>query len=359
VSERLDRLTADVRERGLDALLVTDVVNVRYLSGFTGTNGACLVGEGVRGFLTDFRYVEQAAAEVPHMERATAGRDLLRDVADHVTAAGVRRLGFDDGHLTVRAHRRLRELLPDEVELVAAGAMVEDLRAVKDDREVRAIAAAAALATDVLELLRETGFRGRSEREVARNLEHEMRVRGAEPAFPTIVAGGPRGARPHADPGDAPLEAGSLVVVDLGCRIDGYCSDCTRTLAAGEPGVEAREVYDLVREAQAEALAAVHPGARNRAVDAVARDRIAAAGHGERFGHGLGHGVGMEVHEAPRLAQSADEEESLRAGNVVTVEPGVYVPGTFGVRIEDLVVVRDGGADVLTGFSKELVELDP
>lgn len=359
MTERLDRLAPTLRERELDALLVTDMVNVRYLSGFTGTNGACLVGEELRDFFTDFRYVEQAAAEVSDMERATAGPDLLRDVCERAAGAGVSRLGFEDAQVTVRTQARLREHLPEGIELVAAGELVEDLRAIKDDRELEAIRAAAAIGTEVLERLRETGFGRRSERELARSLEDDMRDRGAEPAFPTIVAGGPRGALPHASPGDTSIEPGDLVVVDLGCLLDGYCSDCTRTLAAGDPGDRAREVYELVRGAQAEALDAAVAGAGCRAVDAVARDAIAAAGYGERFGHGLGHGVGMEVHEGPRLSQSAKEDAVLNAGNVVSVEPGVYLPGELGVRIEDLVVVRDGDAEVLTGFPKELVQLDP
>ena len=240
---RLDSLVRTLRDRELDALLVSDMVNVRYLSGFTGTNGACLVGEGLRDFFTDFRYVEQAAAEVSDMERAAAGRDLLRDVCKRVADAGVHRLGFEDAHVTVRTHARLREHLPEDVELVAAGELVEDLRAIKDERELEAIRAAATIGTEVLERLRETGFAGRSERELARTLEDDMRDRGAEPAFPTIVAGGPRGALPHASPGDASIEAGELVVVDFGCLLDGYCSDCTRTLAAGDPGDRPREVY--------------------------------------------------------------------------------------------------------------------
>ncbi len=353
--ERVERLEQRVRERELDCVLVTNIVNVRYLSGFTGTNGACVVGEGVRAFLTDFRYVEQAAAQVHALDRVPAGRDLTADVCDRLAASGVRRAGFEDHHLTVHAHRRLRERLDDEIELVPAGEIVEELRAVKDDDELEAIRSAAALATEVLARLAETGFGDRSEREIAAHLERDMRARGAEPAFPTIVAGGPRGALPHASPGDDPIANGTLVVVDLGCVLDGYCSDCTRTFASGELSGEALELYELVRSAQEVALGGVRAGAGNREVDAVARERIAEAGQGERFGHGLGHGVGMEVHEAPRLTRTVKEVERLAAGNVVTVEPGVYVPGRFGVRIEDLVIVGDGEPEVLTPFSKELV----
>jgi len=354
MSERADRLTERLRERGLDALLVTNIVNIRYLTGFTGTNALCLVGDGLRAFLTDFRYVEQAEHEVSGFDRVQGKRDLLGDLRDLLAPAGARRVGFEDHDVSVHRHGRLRSALPDSVELESAGQLVEGLREVKDEKEIAAIRAAAELATEVLEQLRETGFRGRTERQVAGDFEAEMRARGAEPAFPTIVAAGPNGALPHATPGDATVLPGSLVVVDFGCLLDGYCSDCTRTLASGDPPDEAVAVYELVLRAQEAALGAVRAGAVCREVDGVAREVIAEAGHGDRFGHGLGHGVGLEVHEGPRLTQSAEDSERLEAGNVVSVEPGVYLPGELGVRIEDLVVARDTGPEVLTSFPKTL-----
>ncbi|HEV2074861.1 MAG TPA: Xaa-Pro peptidase family protein, partial [Thermoleophilaceae bacterium] len=351
---RIERLEELLRERDLDALLITNLVNVRYLSGFTGTNGLCLVGPGVHDFLTDFRYVEQAEREV-HGFRAARGRqDLLGDACALLAEAGASRVGFEDHDLTVRRHARLRALLDEEIELAPAGQLVEDLRAVKEAAEVEAIQAASDLATDVLDGLREEGFGGRTEREVARRLDDQMRARGAEPAFPTIVAAGRNGALPHATPSDDPIPSGALVVVDMGAVLDGYCSDQTRTLASGPVSERAAEVYDLVLAAQEHALDAVVPGAGCRAVDAVAREAISAAGHGERFGHGLGHGVGLEVHEGPRLTQAADEDERLQVGNVVTVEPGVYLAGELGVRIEDLVHVTGHGAAGLTSFPKAL-----
>ena len=357
---RADRLVEVLGEQGLDALLVTNLVNVRYLTGFTGTNGLCVVGPEIRAFVTDFRYVEQAERQVSGFERVRGGRDLLRDVCERLSEAGARKVGFEDHHVTVRSHGRLRDRLDDEIELVPAGELVERLRAVKDDGELRAIGAAADLATDVLEELVDEGFRGRTEREVKGDLERAMRSRGAEPSFDTIVAGGANGALPHATASDDRIEAGTLVVVDMGCLLDGYCSDCTRTFASGElPNGEAGAVYELVRRAQEEALGAVRAGAGCRDVDAVARQRIEAAGYGERFGHGLGHGVGLEVHERPRLTQSAEESERLEDRSVVTVEPGVYLPGELGIRIEDLVVVGADGPEILTPFTKSLVTLDP
>jgi Xaa-Pro aminopeptidase len=345
---RADGLEELLRERELDALVVTNLVNVRYLTGYTGTNGACVVGEGRRVFLTDFRYTTQARREVEGFDLEQGRQDLLEDAARHLSG----RVGFEDHTMTVRQHERLRGFLSEGTELTPAGRLVEQLRAVKDEGELRAIRAAAALADEVLAGIPEQGLAGRGEREVAILLEAEMRRRGSDPSFPSIVAAGPNGALPHAQPGDEPIARDTLVVVDMGCVVDGYCSDCTRTFATGSIPDEAAEVYDLVLRTQVASLERVRPGAACTDVDGFARERIEEAGHGERFGHGLGHGVGLEVHELPTLSRAG--EGALRAGHVVTVEPGVYVPERFGVRIEDLVVVDDSGCEVLSGFPKEL-----
>ena len=351
-SARTDLLVGQIEERGLDCLLVTHMLNVRYLTGFTGTNGACIVTPDERLFLTDFRYVQQAAEQVQGYESQEIGRDMLAGVAERLRG----RVGFDDGHMSVSTHAKLAEKIPEGVELVPAGGLIEDLRAVKDPSEVATMRAAAELADEAYEWLRETGLAGRTEREVARSLARFMEDRGADgPSFPAIVAAGSHGSLPHAEPRDVEIPRGVLVVVDMGAQVDGYCSDCTRTLATGPLDDSALEIYELVREAQEAGLAAVRAGASCSGVDAVARELIEAAGHGEHFGHGLGHGVGLEVHEAPRLAKTAEGE--LESGNAVTVEPGVYVQGEVGVRIEDLVIVRDGEPDVLTGFPKDLVTI--
>jgi Xaa-Pro aminopeptidase len=259
--------------------------------------------------------------------------------------------------MSVRTHGRLRELLPDSVELVAAAGIVEDVRAVKEPGEVVRIAAAASLVDDIYAWLLEFGLVGRTEREVAVAPEHEMRLRGASgPSFDSIVASAEHGALPHARPRDVPIARDTLVTLDIGAVLDGYCSDCTRTWATGTASDELTEIYALVLRAQVAALDAVRPGPSGREVDAIARDIIAAAGHGEHFGHGLGHGVGLVTHEAPRLARTA--ETRLVAGHVVTVEPGVYVPGVGGVRIEDLVVVTENGRDVLSHTTKELLTVE-
>jgi Xaa-Pro aminopeptidase len=358
--QRAEHLTALVQERGLDVLVVTDLVNVRYLCGFDGTNGICLVGGEQRIFVTDFRYAERARSEVSDYDVVQGKQDLLADVtallAERMNGDGLR-VGFEETNLTVSRHGRLAELIPDGAELVAAGGLVERLRAVKDEGELGAIRAAAELADGLYRwLIDDFGLTGRSEREVARALDRRAQDVGAdEAAFPSIVAAAANGARPHASPGDGEIPRHTLVVVDLGCKLDGYCSDCTRTFATGDVDDEMRAVYELVRSAQAAAVAAARAGAGLADVDAAARDPIAAAGQGEQFGHGTGHGVGLEVHEQPRVARGA--EGSLEPGNVVTIEPGIYLPGRFGVRIEDLVIVNHDGCETLTAIARELVSI--
>jgi Xaa-Pro aminopeptidase len=357
VKGRVERLTDLLADEEVDVLLVTELVNVRYLTGYDGSNGIALIGPRTRAFATDFRYVEQAAEQVhPSFARARASLDLLESVTDLIPAGEVA-LGFDDVHMPVRQYERLRELLPTRVELVPAGGLVERIRAVKEPEEVKRIRTAAQLADASFERIIRDGLIGRTERDVAVALEHDMRERGARrPSFDSIIAAGPHGALPHAHPRDVPIRTGELVVIDWGAELDGYCSDCTRTVAAGAPGEEAREVYELVLSAQLAGLKDVRPGRLGRDVDAVAREVIDVAGHGEHFGHGLGHGVGLEVHEGPRLSQRS--EDRLAPGNVVTVEPGVYLPGRLGVRIEDLVLVTEDGAEVLNGLSKRLLTTD-
>jgi Xaa-Pro aminopeptidase len=352
-ASRTDRLVELLAERELDSLLVTNLVNVRYLTGFTGTNGACVVAPDERLFFTDFRYLEQASEQVRDFERLRAGPKMLEDVAGRLRG----RAGFDDEQLTVAAHRRLAEKLPEGIELVPAGGLVERLRAVKDEGEIAAMAAAAEIATAAYDSLHERGLAGRTEREVAVELVRFMEDSGADAAsFAPIVAAGAHGALPHAVPRDAEIPAGTLCVVDWGAQLDGYASDCTRTFATGDVDPRDRGVYELVLRAQEAALAAVRPGPTGREVDAVARAIIDEAGHAEHFGHGLGHGVGLEVHEGPRLSKQG--EDALGAGMVVTVEPGVYVPGAVGVRIEDLVIVTEDGGEVVSSLPKELRVVD-
>jgi Xaa-Pro aminopeptidase len=345
---RGDRLEQQLAERELDRMLVTDLTNVRYLTGFTGTNGACVCGPGVRLFFTDFRYSERAEAEVEGWEAITLAADWLGGIAERLEG----RVGFEDDHVSVRLLKKLEEKLADGVEMVPAGGRVEELRRVKDAEELAAIEEATKLADEVWRWSVEQGLAGRTEREVAGAAEARMRELGADPSFPTIVAAGPNGALPHAEPGEREIGQGELVVFDMGAQLDGYCSDGTRTFATGDPGEEGRTVYEVVREAQAASLAAIKAGVKGEDVDRAARGVIEAAGHGERFGHGLGHGVGLEVHEGPRLSLRSDDV--LAPGEVVTVEPGIYLPGRLGVRIEDLVVVTADGLRNLSSLPKEM-----
>lgn len=359
-AERGDRLAAAAAEHGVDLLLVSAPANVRWLTGFTGSNGVALVGPGgMRRFVTDFRYVTQSEQQLdPLWDRRLAAQDLLgAGLTEHLPAGdGELRLGFDDACVSVKAAAGLAEALPDGITAHPASGLAEALREVKDAGEVERIRAAAVLADAALEAVLARGVAGRTEAAVALDLEFELRRAGAQAiSFAPIVAHGAHGALPHAVPRDVAIESGTLLTIDWGAQLDGYCSDCTRTYAVGAVGEAEREAYALVLHAQETALAAVRPGPTGREIDAVARDIIDAAGHAEHFGHGLGHGVGLEIHEGPRLSRTG--ETPLAAGMIVTVEPGVYLPGRFGIRIEDLVVVTAGGHEVLNTLAKDLRSL--
>ncbi len=356
---RRDGLRALLAAAGVDALLVTDLVNIRYLTGFTGSNAALLVhidGDAASRFCTDGRYRTQAAEQVPDLppviERASAAA-----LAGAAAALGVRRLGFESDHVTVDAHAALTEKAQPVV-LVRAAGLVQQLRTVKDDAELAALRAACAAADAALDdLIKGGGLEpGRTEAQVALDLEGRMREHGAQgPSFDTIVAAGPHSAVPHHSPTTTPLRRGDLVKLDFGALFDGYHSDMTRTVVLGSAAPWQRELYALVAAAQAAGRTALRAGVDVAAVDAAARDVVIAAGRGEEFVHGLGHGVGLQIHEAPLLAASASGP--LVAGMAVTVEPGVYLEGRGGVRIEDTLVVGEGEPELLTHFPKDLLEI--
>jgi Xaa-Pro aminopeptidase len=333
---------------------VTRLVNVEYLTGFTGTNAACLVGPDARVFLTDFRYADRAAAEVEGWDVEIVSGEWLAGMAESVSrSVPGGRVGIEDDHVTVRTRRLLSEKLSGGTSLADSGGMVEYLRRSKDANEVAAIAAAAELTDSIYAELFERGLAGRSEADVAGYAVGRMREHGAEPSFTPIVAAGPNGASPHAEPGPRVIGTGELVVIDMGSKLDGYCSDGTRTVATGSLDDEASEIYEVTRKANEAALEEVAAGRSAAEIDAVARDLITYAGYGEQFGHGLGHGVGLEIHEAPRLGPRSDD--TLLEGDVVTVEPGIYLSGRHGVRIEDLVVVAaDGISRNLSSHPKNL-----
>jgi Xaa-Pro aminopeptidase len=296
----------------------------------------------------DFRYAE-AGAKVPGVDFVITKRAVASDLGRRLSG----RIGFEAGGLT---YAQYEALAAGGLDLVPTHGLVEGLRAVKDEDEIARIRAACEVANEAFARFAEERVIGRTERELAWRMDTFLHEAGAEDnSFPTIVAAGANGANPHTTPGDRVVEEGQSIVVDAGAVLDGYCSDCTRTFAAGRLDDDLQEAYDLCLRAQLAGLDAVRPGVTGVDADAAARDVIEAAGHGAHFGHGLGHGLGMEVHELPRV--STESTETLAAGNVNSVEPGVYLPGRGGIRIEDLVVVRDDGPEILTSFTKELVTL--
>ncbi|MBY8848118.1 Xaa-Pro peptidase family protein [Saccharothrix longispora] len=352
-------LRATLRQRELDALLVTNLLNVRYLTGFTGSNAALLVPadpDADAVFCTDGRYRTQAEAQVPDLERVV---DRLCDTVLLTRVGGAARIGYESHHVTVDRLDALAGALAGaapSAELVRASGLVEEQRLVKDDAEVEALRMACAAADRALAgLVEHGGLRpGRTEREIARELEGRMLDHGAAgPSFESIVAAGAHSAVPHHRPTDAVVKAGDLVKLDFGALVDGYHSDMTRTLVVGRAADWQRELYELVAASQEAGRAALAVGARVGDVDAAARGVIERAGYGEQFPHGLGHGVGLEIHEAPALSKAG--AGTLLPGMAVTVEPGVYLAGRGGVRIEDTLVVRAGAPELLTLTTKELV----
>jgi Xaa-Pro aminopeptidase len=334
----------------IEPLLVTYGVNVTYLTGFESSNCALLVEPGGETTLySDFRYAEAAQA-VDGVSFVQTKRDVVGGLAELLAG---RRVAFEAARISYDQYETLGG---GGIELMPSRGVVERLRAVKDEQELDAIRRACAISDEVYLALAEEPVIGRTDTELAWWIERAFRERGAEAlAFESIVAAGLNGAKPHAHLGAEVIPADTLVTFDVGCVVDGYCSDCTRTFATGELTSALADAYAIVRQAQLDGLAAVRARAHGRDVDAASRVAIEAAGLGENYGHGLGHGVGLEVHEAPTLRPESDDV--LEAGNVVSVEPGLYLPGVGGCRIEDLVAVTEDGCEILTHFTKDLVTL--
>lgn len=354
---RLRRVRDRLHEERLDGLLVSRPQSVRWLTGFSGSAGFLLIEPGAVTLVTDFRYRTQASDETADaVAVVVAESDLFEAVGDCLRASGTGpRLGFEDQHLTIRDRRALGEACGG-VMWESTADLIADLRAVKDDAEIASTEQAVRLAEQALDEVVGSIRPGLTERELAADLVHALLRRGSESlAFDPIVAFGERSALPHARPGDRRLAEGDLVLVDFGAVADGYCSDMTRVFVAGSAAPWQAALHSVVREAVERALEATAAGVPARDVDRAARDVIATAGFGERFGHGTGHGVGLEVHEAPRV--NARSRDTLAAGNVVTIEPGVYLPGRGGVRLEELVLVEDDGGRVLTRYPMHLQEL--
>ncbi len=348
---RVSRLRALMRRSGVEALLILDLKNIRYLTGFSGSDGALLVGAGKPVLLVDGRYLTQAGKQAPEA-RAVLYRDKVSGIADALSARGIKHVGFEPAAATVELHSALRRKAKN-VRWKPLPSDLGAIRAVKDGKEMESIRKAICIASEALRSTLGRIRPGVCEREIAVELEYTMHKKGADaPSFDSIIASGPNSALPHARPGTRKIRPGDFVVVDFGAVFSGYHSDETCTFAVGRKGRKHEKLYAVVKEAHDRALAAVGPGVACRDVDAAARSVIEKAGYGDCFSHGTGHGVGLDVHEAPRLSTLSDSV--LKEGMVITIEPGIYIPGFGGVRIEDMVLVEKGGARVLTEFSKEL-----
>lgn len=351
---RLTRLREAMTENNLDGMLITQPENRRYLSGFTGSAGVLIVTPERQAIATDFRYYKQVQGQCPGWDLLQVGYDFEGRMLDVLRSLelGGRSVGFEAGHVSVDQLHRWERALKGHMRLVNTTRLVEEMRVAKDESELQAIRCAVALADEALAHIYDWMQPGMTERQVAWELESFMRTRdAARVAFEIIVASGPNGALPHLRPTDRVIQTGEPVVMDLGCVVDGYCSDVTRTVCLGEPGDdEYLEVWELVLRAQERVEAGVKAGITGVDGDKLARDVIAEAGYGDYFGHGLGHGIGLAVHEAPRFSLAYPDE--IPPGAVLTIEPGIYLPDWGGVRIEDMVVVREDRVEVLTGAAK-------
>jgi len=352
--DRLKQFREKMAATELDGFVVTNIFNIRYLSGFSGSTASMFVTLDEAMLITDFRYDEQANSE------AYEGVQVRIDKRDAMTAVGdmvevfAGRMGFESGSLAFTAYEKLNARAGDR--LVGVEGMPEGLRAVKDDDEIDWISEAARTTDEAFTAIIGEMRPGMTEIEVAARIDYLLMTGAGElPAFRTIVAAGERGALPHAHPSGRKLAAGDLVTMDFGAVHKGYCADMTRTVVMGEPTEKQREVYDIVLTAQKTALEGIKAGMTGRDADSLARDYIVRKGYGDQFGHGLGHGFGLQVHEGPRLAQK--NEDVLAPGMLVTVEPGVYIPGWGGVRIEDDVVIEEGGCRNLTSSEKKLLSV--
>ncbi|MGZ0086303.1 M24 family metallopeptidase [Caldibacillus thermoamylovorans] len=352
--EKLEKLRKLLQEHGIDGLLVTNGYNRRYLTGFTGTAGVALVSCDGAVLITDFRYVEQATKQADGFEVVEHSGPIVKEIAHQVKRLGINRLGFEQENVTYAAHQTYQEAIG--AALVPTSSLVEKLRLIKSEAEIKIVKEAAAIAdaafAHILSFIRP----GITEIEVANELEFFMRKQGASSSsFDTIVASGYRSALPHGVASEKTIERGELVTLDFGAYYKGYCSDLTRTVAVGDISAELRTIYEVVLEAQRRGMAGLKAGITGKEADALTRDYIREKGYGDYFGHSTGHGIGLEIHEGPTLSFRSDAV--LEPGMVVTVEPGIYIPGLGGVRIEDDTVITADGNEALTHSPKELIIL--
>lgn len=356
MEKRVQAIRQKMRETDTEALMVHSAFNRRYLSGFTGTSGIVLLVKEKAYFITDFRYIEQATKQAPHFQIVDGTNGMWKAVASILQENHVRALRFEQDYLTFAEYRLLQDLLRD-IDLLPTSGWVEELRATKDPDELALIQKAAEIADRTFEEVLKELRPGISERQVAMSLEMKMREMGAtSSSFEIIVASGKRSALPHGVASEKILEKGDFITLDFGAFYKGYCSDITRTVVLGKPNSQQQEIYDIVLEAGKRTLSALRAGMRGKEADAIARDYITEHGYGDAFGHSTGHGIGLEIHENPRLSKTSDD--LLAPDMVVTVEPGIYLPEFGGVRIEDDVRITENGCEILTHSPKELISLD-
>lgn len=355
MSDRVNKLRAAMTGLGLEGFLVSRPENRTYLSGFTGSNALLLITATEALLLTDFRYVEQARAEAPGFQVVRPQGVLEDGLVTEVRSRGLKSLGFENDHLTYKDYQGYLDKLPDTAFRATSG-MVENIRGIKDNGEIELLRKAVYIADLAFDHILDFIQPGVQETDLALELEFFMRRNGAQKAaFDLIVASGPRSALPHGVASEKEIQPGELITMDFGAVYKGYHSDITRTVVLGKANPKQREIYNIVLEAQLKSIEAIKPGIMAGTVDTVARDFIARHGYGANFGHGLGHSVGLAIHEKPSLATK--DQTVLQKGMTVTVEPGIYLPGWGGVRIEDIVVVTDNGREILTRAPKEMMEL--
>jgi Xaa-Pro aminopeptidase len=352
--EKLERLRSAMKKMDVDGVLITSTYNRRYLTNFTGSAGLVLVSKNEAKFITDFRYVEQAAKQAQGFEIVKHLGTIVEEASNQAKLMGIKRLGFEQDHLTFAVYKAYESAV--EGELVPVSGLLEKLRLIKEPSEIKILKEAAKIADAAFAHIVEYIRPGLTELEVSNELEFFMRKQGAtSSSFDTIVASGVRGALPHGVASSKVIESGDLITLDYGAYYNGYVSDITRTLAVGKPSDEMKKIYDIVLEAQLRGMAGIKPGMTGREADALTRNLITEKGYGEYFGHSTGHGIGLEVHEGPALSVKSDTV--LEPGMAVTVEPGIYVPGLGGVRIEDDTIITIEGNESLTHSTKELIIL--
>lgn len=354
MNQRIQKLIDKFQALGVDAVLVSGVYNRRYLSGFTGSNAYLYISADKQKLLTDFRYITQATAQCPDFDVVEyRGSGLCETLSRFLKEDGVKVCGFEGRQMVFAEYQMISKGLPD-VEWKTIGNAIEEIRMIKSPEELVLLRKASKIGDDAFTHMLNFIKPGMTEKEIALELEFTMRKLGADGlSFESIIASGTNGALPHARPTDKKIQTGELLTMDFGCIYQGYCSDMTRTIAIGEVNDKLKEIYEIVYRAHMEALAALKPGRVCSEMDSIARDIIAEAGYGEYFGHSLGHSVGLEVHELPTLSQK--DQSVLREGMMATIEPGIYIEGVGGVRIEDLAVVTADGAESLVTSEKKLI----